>query len=226
MLFPGNSGSHGHYVMHYFAQRAMRRLTVHLTMIVLSVSAVAAETDGVRQTVDQYLDARESHDPNLAGSLVAHESLERFEWFRQQALHADRKALCAMSLSEASRVLVIRAKYRQFLADIDARTLAGFGMVDQPYAQSLSRDFDIENVTNNSATAVLAGSSYGGGTRIDLVRERDKWRILLSLDGGGAAAYEPIWQQAKSEKGCDAALGMALDLIDRRSKTHLLDPVR
>ena len=203
----------------------MRRIITFLTLALLCVSAAASDENRIRQTVDRYLDARATRDPNLAGKLVARESLDQFEWLRQRALHADRKALCEMSLSQVARVLVIRAKYREFLATIDAGTLAGLGMVDDPFTDNVSREYEVTEVTSNTATAVLAAPPYGGQRpRLTLVRERDDWRIRIDLDGGSADAYEPFWQQVRAEKGCDASLGMALDLIDRKSSTYLLDP--
>jgi hypothetical protein len=206
---------------------SMNRAISLLILVFLGASASASNEDEVQKTINQYLDARASGNPNLAGNLIARESLEPIERMRQHALHADRKSLCRMSLSEVGRILVIRAKYRQFLAEIDAPTLAGLGIVDQPYMKDVPRDFQITGLTNNTATARVADPIYDGEHQeIDLVRERDKWRIRLSTGASGAGTYEPMWQQAKKEKGCDAALDMALDLIDRRQKTHLLDPIK
>ena len=204
----------------------MIRAILILILAFLGVSAFASNEDEIRKTVNQYLDARASRDSNLAGTLIAQESLEQFEQMRQQALHADRKSLFNMSLSEVIRILVIRARHHRYLTKIDARTLAGLGIVDLPLTKDAPRDFQITDVTNNTATALVANPiSPRGHQQIDLVRERDKWRILLRMGAGSAAAYEPFWQQGKKEKGCHAALIMALDMIDRRKYTELLDPL-
>ena len=204
----------------------MKRTIFLLILIFFSTSAFASNEAEIRKTVNQYLDARSNRDSNQAGSLIARESLQRFEWMRQQALHADRKSLCNMTLSEVTRILVIRSKYHRILAKIDARALAGAGLVDQSLMEDGPREFQITDVTSDTAIALLPDPLSGRGhQQIDLVREGDKWRMRLSMGAGGAAEYDPFWQQQKKEKGCDAALTMALDLIDRKKYTQLLDPI-
>jgi len=205
----------------------VNRLSTLLILALLSASVVASEEDEIRKTVNRYLDARASGDPNLAGPLFSRGSLEAIEQIRDKAVHADRETLCSMRLSEVVRILVMRARHYRDLPELNAELLAGYGVAQLSFLGDVPRDFEVDILASNTAVAKVASPmSSREHQQFDLVREAGEWRIVLAFGEGEAATYQPIWQQLRAEKGCDAALVLALDLIDKRQYTQLLDPVQ